>query len=92
MLGWFERVAWRSYSSEATTIVFEREVAGAMACANLVNFYIEDDELRSGDIRPLDLVGFCDLDPGIYHYTVVRKNPASRARRRMKGTIIVRAM
>jgi hypothetical protein len=87
-----ERLAWMSYAGEATTIVFEREVAGAMSCRNLVNFYIEEDELKSGDIHALDLVHFCDLEPGIYHYNVVRKNPASRAKRRMKGTIVVGSM
>ena len=51
-----------------------------------------DDELKSAEIHPLDQVGFCDLAPGVYRYKVVRKNPASRAKRRMKGTIVVRSM
>jgi hypothetical protein len=70
-------------------IVFEREVAGSLICHSLVNFSIEDDELKSADIFPLDVVNFCEMAPGRYRYHVIRKDPDSRAKRRMEGVIIV---
>ncbi len=86
-----DRLAWKSYSGENSNIVFEREVAGSMVCHSLVNFSIEDDELKSADIYPLDLVSFCEMEPGRYRYQVIRKDPDSRAKRRMDGVIIVQA-
>src|SRR5262245_60249314 len=40
-------VAWISYSPVPSRVVFEREVARSMICHSLVNFSIEEDELRS---------------------------------------------
>ena len=44
-------MAWISYSSVPSEVVFEREVARAMVCHSLVNFTIKDDELRSAPIH-----------------------------------------
>jgi hypothetical protein len=86
-------VAWISYSKAASTIVFEREVARSMICHSLVNFTIQDDELRSGEIHAGEFASFCELKPGRYGYRVVRKNPkasgATAAATRLEGQIIV---
>ena len=86
-------VAWISYSKAASTIVFEREVARAMICHSLVNFTIQDDELRSAEIHAGEFASFCELKPGRYGYRVVRRNPkasgATSAVPRLEGQIIV---
>jgi hypothetical protein len=86
-------VAWISYSKAASTVVFEREIARSMICHSLVNFSIQDDELRSAEIHTGEFASFCELKPGRYRYKVVRKNPkhagAGGAARRLEGEIIV---
>ena len=84
-------VAWISYSPTASIVVFEREVARSMICHSLVNFSIEDDELRSAPIHAGEFASFCQLKPGRYRYKVVTPDPTEKldARRRIWGEIIV---
>lgn len=84
-------VAWISYSPTPSTIVFEREVARNMICHSLVNFTIQDDELRSAPIHAGEFASFCQLKPGRYRYKVVRENTADHADapKRLEGEIIV---
>ena len=84
-------VAWISYSSTQSIVIFEREVARSMICHSLVNFSIVDDELRSAPIHAGEFASFCQLKPGRYKYKVVRPDVAERqdARRRLEGEIIV---
>jgi hypothetical protein len=86
-------VAWISYARAASAVVFEREVARSMICHSLVNFSIQDDELRSADIHTGEFASFCELKPGRYRYKVVRSDPkaagAGGARTRLEGEIIV---
>ncbi|UCE86373.1 MAG: hypothetical protein JSU66_01120 [Deltaproteobacteria bacterium] len=70
-------VAWISYSRAPTTIVFEREVAKSMICHSLVNFYLKEDELRSGEIHAGEFASFCQLKPGRYRYKVTRQREES---------------
>ena len=67
-------VAWISYSPVPSTVVFEREVARSMICHSLVNFSIQDDELRSAPINAGEFASFCQLKPGRYRYKVVRRD------------------
>jgi hypothetical protein len=89
-----ERIVWESYSGTATSIVFEREVAGSMICHGLVNFSLDEDELRSGEIHTGEKASFCELKPGHYRYRAVRANPLSGGRvgaaHRIDGWIVVR--
>ena len=85
-------VAWISYSPVPSTVVFEREVARSMVCHSLVNFSIQDDELRSAPIHAGEFASFCQLKPGRYRYKVVRPTPLESgldAARRIEGEIIV---
>jgi len=86
-------VAWISYARAASTVVFEREVARSMICHSLVNFSIEEDELRSAEIHTGEFASFCELKPGRYRYKVVRRDPkaagAGGARSRLEGWIVV---
>jgi hypothetical protein len=84
-------VAWISYSAAPSTIVFEREVARSMVCHSLVNFSIQDDELRSAPIHSGEFASFCQLQPGRYRYKVVRNTgiPRQDARNRLEGVIVV---
>jgi hypothetical protein len=86
-------VAWISYSQNAATIVFEREVARSMICHSLVNFSIVEDELKSAPIHPGEFASFCQLKPGRYGYIVTRPNQGMeghmQSRDRMRGEIIV---
>jgi hypothetical protein len=86
-------VAWISYSAAPSAIVFEREVARDMICHNLVNFTIEEDELRSAEIHAGEFASFCQLKPGRYRYRVIRADHklagAGGAARRLEGEIIV---
>jgi len=84
-------VAWISYSPQASTVVFEREVARNMICHSLVNFSIKDDELRSAPIHAGEFASFCQLKPGRYKYKVVRVDPADHVggARRLEGEIVV---
>jgi hypothetical protein len=84
-------VAWNSYSSAASVVVFEREVARSMICHSLVNFSIVEDELRSAPIHAGEFASFCQLKPGRYRYKVVRPDDVEHkdARRRLEGEIIV---
>ena len=86
-------VAWISYSAAESVVVFEREVARDMVCHSLVNFSLQDDELRSAPIRAGEFASFCQLKPGRYRYKVVRTHPLERddARRRLEGEILVGA-
>ncbi len=85
-------VAWVSYSPIPSVIVFEREVAKNMICHSLVNFKIQDDELRSSPIHAGEFASFCQLKPGRYRYKVVRPDPGDRsgsAAKRLEGVILV---
>ena len=86
-------VAWISYSSVASTVVFEREVARSMICHSLVNFSIKDDELRSAPIHAGEFASFCQLKPGRYNYMIVRPDANQRsgidARKILQGEIII---
>jgi hypothetical protein len=86
-------VAWISYSKVPATIVFEREVARDMICHSLVNFTIEEDELKSAEIHPGEFASFCELKPGRYRYKVIRTDPtgggSASAHKRLDGEIIV---
>ncbi len=87
-------VAWISYASNATEIVFEREVARDMICHSLVNFSIVEDELKSAPIQPGEFASFCELKPGRYEYILKHPDghiaqPYNQARARMRGVIIV---
>ncbi len=87
-------VAWISYSANPATIVFEREVARNMICHSLVNFSIQEDELRSAPIHPGEFASFCELKPGRYSYIVKRPNkgmanPHNQSKDRVRGEIIV---
>jgi len=87
-------VAWVSYAPQPSVIVFEREVARDMICHSLVNFKIQEDELRSSPIHAGEFASFCQLKPGRYRYKVVRPDPghsAAGSRARIEGEIIVRA-
>jgi hypothetical protein len=78
-----EIVAWISYSGV---------VARSMICHSLVNFTIQDDELRSAPIHVGEFASFCQLKPGRYKYKVVRPNPGESAgagAKRLEGEIIV---
>ena len=85
-------VAWISYSPVPSVIVFEREVARNMICHSLVNFSIQDDELRSAPINAGEFASFCQLKPGRYKYRVVRPDrggAGTDTARRLEGEIIV---
>jgi hypothetical protein len=87
-------VAWLSYSSQPTAIVFEREVAKNMTCHHLVNFKLEEDELRSALMHAGDFASFCELKPGRYTYKIVRPDPGQNTRSaatKLDGEIIVEA-
>jgi hypothetical protein len=86
-------VAWISYAQAPSVIVFEREVARNMICHSLVNFSIQDDELRSAPIHPGEFASFCQLKPGRYNYKIIRPDPkagsAQGSARQLDGAIIV---
>ena len=87
-----EIVAWISYSGQPSVVVFEREVARSMVCHSLVNFSLQDDELRSAPIHLGEFASFCQLKPGRYRYKVVRPDPgasAGAAAKRLDGVIVV---
>ncbi len=89
-----EVVAWLSYSSQPTAVVFEREVAKNMTCHHLVNFKLVEDELRSSLMHAGDFASFCELKPGRYRYKVVRPDPGQNTRSaapKLEGEIIVEA-
>jgi hypothetical protein len=85
-------VAWISYSPVPSVVVFEREVARNMICHSLVNFSIQDDELRSAPINAGEFASFCQLKPGRYKYRVVRPDRGgggTDAARRLEGEIVI---
>ncbi|MBW2267906.1 MAG: hypothetical protein JRH16_04985 [Deltaproteobacteria bacterium] len=84
-------VAWISYSATESVVVFEREVARDMVCHSLVNFSLQEDELRSAPIRAGEFASFCQLKPGRYRYKIVRPSAIERndARHRLDGEILV---
>ena len=87
-------VAWISYSRFPSTIVFKREVARDMICHSMVNFSIDEDELRSESIDPGEFASFCELRPGTYPYHVIRASQAEGGKKlkplsNLKGEIIV---
>ena len=85
-------VAWISYSTAPSTVVFEREVARSMICHSLVNFSIKEDELRSAPINAGEFASFCQLKPGRYRYKILRESlqqQGTDAARRLEGEIIV---
>ena len=84
-----EPFGWLSHSRAPSRIVFEREVASAMLCRSLINFSIEEDQLRSSELRVMDMANFCELSPGRYPYRIVRTDPNTGASRRLEGAIIV---
>jgi len=72
-------VAWISYASAPSEIVFSREVARSMICHSLVNFAIRDDQLRSAPIHTGEFASFCELKPGRYRYRVLRPEPSEES-------------
>ena len=85
-------VAWISYSPVPSVVVFEREVARNMICHSLVNFSIQDDELRSAPINAGEFASFCQLKPGRYKYRVVRPDrggSGTDTARRLEGEIVI---
>jgi len=84
-------VAWISYSAAESVVVFEREVARDMICHSLVNFSLQEDELRSAPIHAGEFASFCQLKPGRYRYKITRPRALERddARRQLDGEIIV---
>jgi hypothetical protein len=85
-------VAWISYSPVPSVVVFEREVARNMICHSLVNFSIQDDELRSAPINAGEFASFCQLKPGRYKYRVVRPDrggTGTDSARRLEGEIVI---
>jgi hypothetical protein len=93
-LGENEVIAWISYSPIPSVVVFEREVARNMICHSLVNFSIQDDELRSAPIHAGEFASFCQLKPGRYRYKIVRPQAGQKsidAAKRLEGEIIVAA-
>jgi hypothetical protein len=72
-------VAWISYASVPSEIVFSREVARSMICHSLVNFSIRDDQLRSSPIHTGEFASFCELKPGRYRYRVLRPEPTEES-------------
>ena len=85
-------VAWISYAASPSVVIFEREVARSMVCHSLVNFSIQEDELRSAPIHAGEFASFCELKPGRYRYKVTRPLPLAGgldAARRLDGVIIV---
>lgn len=84
-------VAWISYSTSESTVVFARDVARDMRCHSLVNFSFVDDELRSAPIHAGEFASFCELRPGRYGYKVVRPDPPepADAPRELQGEIRV---
>jgi hypothetical protein len=87
-------VAWISYSRFPSTIVFDREVARDMICHSMVNFSIDQDELRSESIDPGEFASFCELRPGTYPYQVIRASQSESGKKtkplpNLKGEIIV---
>ena len=85
-------VAWISYSQQPSTVVFEREVARSMICHSLVNFSIQEDELRSAPINAGEFASFCQLKPGRYKYKILREGlvpDGSDAAHVLEGEIIV---
>ncbi len=88
-----ESLAWISYSPIASVVVFEREVARSMICYSLVNFSIQEDELRSAPINAGEFVSFCKLKPGRYRYRIVRPDAGKQsidAQSRLDGVVIVK--
>ena len=88
-----ESVAWVSYARGLTRITFEREVAASMICHSLVNFHLEEDELRSGLLQTGDVASFCELSPGRYRYRVISHSPENgrQLSSRLEGLIEVEA-
>ncbi|HXK22285.1 MAG TPA: hypothetical protein VMS55_06355 [Myxococcota bacterium] len=87
-----ELIAWISYSGAPSVVVFEREVARSMVCHSLVNFSIQDDELKSAPIHAGEFASFCQLKPGRYTYKVIRPDPLKAgqdAARKLEGEIVV---
>jgi hypothetical protein len=85
-------VAWISYSQQPSTVVFEREVARSMICHSLVNFSIQEDELRSEPINAGEFASFCQLKPGRYKYKIQRTGVVQSGTdpaRMLEGEIIV---
>ena len=87
-------VAWISYSRSPSPIIFDREVARDMIRHSMVNFSIQDEELRSEPIDPGEFASFCELRPGAYPYRIARE-PLPGAGKKgkplpsLKGEIVV---
>ncbi len=87
-------VAWISYAKEPSTVIFERETAKDMICHSLVNFSIQEDEIRSQPIHAGEFASFCQLKPGRYRYKVVRLSGGeirAASAKRLEGEIFVAA-
>ncbi len=86
-------VAWISYTPIPSTVVFGREVARSMICHSLVNFSIQDEEIRSAEIHAGEFASFCELKPGRYRYSVLRAasgKMAISAAAKLEGEIVVK--
>jgi hypothetical protein len=88
-----QTLAWVSASRAPSRIVFESEVARSLVCHGLVNFAIQEDELRSAELHAGEVASFCQLAPGLYRYKVVRgghdRGLAVAAARRLDGWVLV---
>jgi len=87
-------IAWLSYSVQPSAVVFEREVAKNMTCHHLVNFKLEENELRSALMHAGDFASFCELKPGRYTYKIVRPDTGPNTRSaaaKLEGEILVDA-
>lgn len=86
-----QQLVWVSYAGGLLRITFEREVAKSMVCHSLVNFHLEEDELRSGLLQTGDVASFCELAPGSYRYRVVPEAPHDERdiSNRLRGLIVV---
>ncbi len=85
-------VAWISYAKQPSLVVFERETAKKMVCHSLVNFKIQDDEIRSAPIHAGEFASFCQLKPGRYTYKVRRPDAGqirASSAKQLDGTICV---
>jgi hypothetical protein len=63
-----------------------------MICHSLVNFSIQDEEIRSAETHAGEFASFCELKPGRYRYKVVRSEAGKAsisAAAKLEGEIIV---
>jgi len=88
-----EKLAWQSRSAVGLHIVFDADVARSMRCTEVVNFALDEGQLRSDLLRTGDVATLCELAPGRYVYRV-EKDPhiatSQPLSERARGEIVVR--